>query len=288
MSAERPELVVENLSVVYGQGGGRVHARADVSVTAGAGQLGIVGESGSGKSTLGRALLKLLPATARIEADQMRFGRIDLLAASENDMLSVRGHRIGMILQDPKYSLNPTMRVGEQVLEAVQLHDRLPRRTARERVLDLFDKVKIRLPRRVYDLYPHEISGGMGQRVMIATALAGQPDLIIADEPTSALDVTVRRHLLELMDAMIIDRGISLMLITHDLDLAGGYCDRVMIMYAGRILETVSADALDSVRHPYSRGLLASAPRLDRPMRRLPVMARDARWAGGASEGAAS
>ena len=278
MNADRPELVVKNLNVYFGQAGEPVHALRDVSFTAGTGKLGIVGESGSGKSTLGRAVLRLLPDIARIEADQMRFGETDLLSASEKAMLSVRGHRIGMILQDPKYSLNPTMRVGEQILEAVRLHSRVTHREGREQVLDLLDKVRIRMPRRVYDLYPHEISGGMGQRVMIATALAGRPDLIIADEPTSALDVTVRRQLLELMDAMILDRGISLILITHDLDLAGSYCDRVMIMYAGRIVETVAASELDAVRHPYSQGLLASAPRLDRVMRRLPVMARAAAW----------
>lgn len=280
MSAETPKLVARNLNVRFGQGKGGVHALRDVSFSAGTGKLGIVGESGSGKSTLGRAILRLLPPLAEVTADELRFAEIDLTAASERTMLKVRGHRIGMILQDPKYSLNPTMKVGEQVLEAVRLHhSHLSRNEAREQVLDLLDKVRIRLPRRVYDLYPHEISGGMGQRVMVATALAGQPELIIADEPTSALDVTVRRQLLELMDAMILDRGIGLILITHDLDLAGGYCDRVMIMYAGRIMETVAAQNLGRVEHPYSRGLLASSPRLDQPVRRLPVLIRDAGWA---------
>jgi peptide/nickel transport system ATP-binding protein len=275
---DQPILSVRNLRVRFAIGKAPVDALRSVSFQLGAEKLGIVGESGSGKSTLGRALLKLLPAVAQVRADHLTFVGQDLLAASERDMLAIRGRRIGMILQDPKYSLDPTMRVGEQVREAVTLHQGLRGRAAKEQVIAMLDTVQIRNPRRVYDLYAHEISGGMGQRIMIATALAGTPELIIADEPTSALDVTVRRQLLELLDQLVTERGIGLIFITHDLDLAEGFCDRLLIMYAGQVVETLAAAELRNATHPYTRGLLASLPRLDQPVRRLPVLSRDPEW----------
>ena len=184
-------MTVENLCVTYGHGPGATRAVRNVSFHLGRERLGIVGESGSGKSTIGRALLKLLP-DATITADRMEFEGIDLLAASERRMLDIRGARISMILQDPKFSLNPVQRVGDQIAEAYAVHHQGRRSAARAKALEMLEAVKIHDPERVYRLYPHEISGGMGQRVMIAMMLVPEPDVIIADEPTSALDVTVR------------------------------------------------------------------------------------------------
>ena len=285
---KRPELVVEDLNVRFLTGGMPVDAVRNVSFRLGSEKLGVVGESGSGKSTLGRAILKLTPRMAEIRAKQLSFGDLDLLAASEAEMTRLRGKQMGMILQDPKYSLDPTMKVGEQIAEAVRLHRRERSRAARDYALHMLELVQIRNPARVYDLYPHEISGGMGQRVMIATTLVAEPRLIIADEPTSALDVTVRRQLLALLEQLVADRGIGLLFVTHDLDLAQGFCDRVLIMYAGQVLEDVAASALEEAQHPYTQGLLASRPRLDRKVDRLPVLKRDPAWRNAIQKGAAA
>ena len=245
--AQDPILDVRNLSVRYRGASGEVPAVRDVSFTLGRERLGIVGESGSGKSTVGRALLRLLP-TARITADRMRFEDVDLLTLSEKQMLHVRGRRISMILQDPKFSLNPIQRVGDQVSEAYLTHFRCSRAEARAKALEMLSAVQIRDPERVYALYPHEISGGMGQRVMIAMMLLTDPDLVIADEPTSALDVTIRLQVLGILDRLVRERGIGLIMISHDLNLVRNFCDRVLIMYAGRVLESLPAAELDQRR----------------------------------------
>jgi peptide/nickel transport system ATP-binding protein len=218
-----------------------------------------------------------------VTAERFQFEEVDLLRASERQMLDIRGSRIGMILQDPKYSLNPVIQVGQQVAEAYRLHRKAGRREAKERALAMLEAVQIRNPTRVYGLYPHQVSGGMGQRIMIAMMLVAEPDLLIADEPTSALDVTVRMEILALLDELIQRRGLGLIFISHDLNLVRGYCDRVLIMYAGRIVETLAAADLDHAQHPYTRGLLASLPRLEEPRRRLPVLERDPRWRDAAS-----
>jgi len=271
-------LEVENLQVAFGAG--RVQAVRGVSFTLGREKLGIVGESGSGKSTVGRAIMKLLPSTARIAADRFEFDGIDLLNASEKQMMALRGRRIGLIMQDPKYSLNPVMRVGDQIQEAYRLHG--PKGTtkqqARRKMLDMLTAVQIRDPERVAALYPHEVSGGMGQRIMIATMLIAEPEMLIADEPTSALDVTVRLEVLGLLDELIERRNLGLIFISHDLNLVRGFCDRVLIMYAGRIVETIAAAELDQAKHPYTRGLLASMPTIERPPTKLPTLKRDASW----------
>jgi len=274
-----PLLRIKNLNVRFGSSAEATRALRNVSFDLGREKLGIVGESGSGKSTLGRAILKLLPAIAETSADELRFGTTDLHKASERDMLAIRGSRISMIMQDPKYALDPTMQIGDQIGEAVSLHLKLSGKARRRKVLELLENVEIRGVERVYDLYPHQVSGGMGQRVMIASTLAANPSVIIADEPTSALDVTVRRKLLELLDRLVSAQGIGLIFITHDLDLAQDFCDRLLIMYSGQIVERLAARELRQAQHPYTQGLLASLPRLDLELQRLPVMTRDPAWA---------
>jgi peptide/nickel transport system ATP-binding protein len=273
-----PILTVEKMSVQFPTLSGAVTAVKDISFTVGREKIGIIGESGSGKSTTGRAIMRLQPENAIIKADRLRFEDVDLLDASEADMRAIRGKRISMILQDPKYSLNPVMTVGEQIAETVILHERVSKRDARERTLAMLERVNIRDPRRVYDLYPHEVSGGMGQRIMISMMLIASPSLIIADEPTSALDVTVRQQVLDILDELIVERNIGLIFISHDLNLVGSFCDRVLIMYSGRIVETLKASDLEHAEHPYTRGLLEALPSIDRPRDRLEVLKRDPSW----------
>ncbi|MDS7593892.1 ABC transporter ATP-binding protein [Agrobacterium tumefaciens] len=268
-------LQVENLRIRYG--GSPTDAVRGVSFTLGRERLGIVGESGSGKSTVGRALLRLLPG-ATITADTLRFDGMDLTALNEKEMLRIRGRRMSMILQDPKFSLNPIVRVGEQVAETYLRHFKCSRSEAREKALSMLDAVKIRDPQRVYEQYPHEISGGMGQRVMIAMMLLADPDLVIADEPTSALDVTVRLQVLNILDGLVRDRGIGLIMISHDLNLVRNFCDRVLIMYAGRIVETLAAKDLENAAHPYTRGLLAAQPRIGGARAPLAMLDRRPEW----------
>ncbi len=268
---------VRNLCVGYKSGGGYVDAVRNVSFTLGREKLGIVGESGSGKSTVGRALLRLLP-TARITADQIGFEGEDLLKLSEKQMLKVRGRRISMILQDPKFSLNPIRTVGDQVAEAYLTHFKCARSEARAKAVEMFEAVQIRNPERVFDQYPHEISGGMGQRVMIAMMLLPDPDLIIADEPTSALDVTVRLQVLSILDRLVSERGIGLIMISHDLNLVRNFCDRVLIMYAGQVVESLRASELHNARHPYTQGLLAAQPRIGAGKGPLKVLDRQPEW----------
>jgi len=273
-------LIVENLRVAFPTRTGFVDAVRGVSLGVGWEKLGIVGESGSGKSTVGRAVMRLLPPQAQVTADRLSFEGIDLLTASRAQWRELRGGRIGMVLQDPKYSLNPVMRVSEQIEETLRDHKRLHGRAARARVLELLAAVRIRDPRRVAAAWPHELSGGMGQRVMIAMMLAGEPDLLIADEPTSALDVTVQLQVLAILDDLVSQRGMGLIFISHDLELVATFCDRVAIMYAGRIVEVCRAAELHRAQHPYTRGLLGCLPRLDRPQERLQVLKRDPAWLG--------
>jgi peptide/nickel transport system ATP-binding protein len=276
--AGRSLLEVDRLSVRFATDHGVLDAVDGISFTVGREKLGIVGESGSGKSMTGRAILKLTPPRAKVEAERLRFEEVDLLHAGEHQMLQIRGRRIAMILQDPKYSLNPVVPVGEQISEAYRIHHKAGRREAAERALAMLDAVHIRDPARVFRLYPHEVSGGMGQRIMIAMMLIPEPGLLIADEPTSALDVTVRLEILGLLDEMVERRGLGIMFISHDLNLVRRFCDRVLIMYAGRIVEALPAARLDQAEHPYTRGLLAALPRVHERRRRLAVLSRDPRW----------
>jgi peptide/nickel transport system ATP-binding protein len=269
---------IDNLRVSFKTRTGTFEAVRGVSLAIGTEKLGIVGESGSGKSLTARALMRLLPQNASITADWMAFDGIDILKADERAMRRIRGKRAGFILQDPKYSLNPVMTIGRQVAEAWRTHKGGGRKEAMEAAIGLLDQVRIRDPRRVYDLYPHEVSGGMGQRIMIAMMLAPDPALLIADEPTSALDATVQAEILRLIEDLVSQRGMGLILISHDLPLVSHFCDRVAVMYSGRIVEEISAGNLAQAKHPYTRGLLNCLPSLIHPKARLPVLNRDPAW----------
>ncbi|MEC5396690.1 ABC transporter ATP-binding protein [Uliginosibacterium sp. H1] len=272
------KLQVEDLNVRFATGEGLVHAVRGVSFDLGREKLAIVGESGSGKSTVGRTLLRLHPRSARIEAKKLRFGDTDLLSCSEKTLQDIRGRRMSMIMQDPKYSLNPVMRVGDQIAEAYLAHHKVPRSEANQRTLAMLEAVRIREPQRVFKLYPHEVSGGMGQRIMIAMMLITEPEIVIADEPTSALDVSVRLQVLATLDDLVSQRGLGLIFISHDLNLVRSFCDRVLVMYAGRVVESIAAADLENAQHPYTRGLLASLPSIDERRERLPVLQRDPAW----------
>ncbi|EHK54074.1 ABC transporter ATP-binding protein [Allomesorhizobium alhagi] len=274
-----PLLEVENLRVRFPTANGPVEVVRGVSFALGRERLGIVGESGSGKSLTGRSILRLVRAPGKVTADRLRFEGKDLLAISEYEMRQIRGARISMVMQDPKFSLNPVMTMGEQIGETLAVHGRLPRRQIRRRVLDMLEAVQIREPERVYGLYPHEVSGGMGQRVMIAMMLIPEPAILIADEPTSALDVSVQGEVLRLINDLITRNGMGLIFISHDLNLVSQFCDRILVMYRGEIVEECAAGALEKARHPYKRGLLASVPRIDETRAELPVLDRGA-WAG--------
>jgi peptide/nickel transport system ATP-binding protein len=274
---------IRNLSIRFPTPQGESEAVRGVSLSLGAEKLGIVGESGSGKSLTARSILKLLPGNARIAAEKLAFDGMDVLSASEADMRAIRGRRAGLILQDPKYALNPVMTAGSQIAEAWRAHRRgakASRRDAAEAAVDLLAQVQIRDPRRVAGAYPHELSGGMGQRVMIAMMLAPSPDLLIADEPTSALDATVQAEILRLIEDLVSRRGMGLILISHDLPLVSHVCDRVAVMYAGRVVEELPARDLRHARHGYTRGLLECLPSLIHPQARLKVLNRDPAWAG--------
>ncbi|KJF73681.1 ABC transporter ATP-binding protein [Agrobacterium arsenijevicii] len=269
---------IENLKIAFQTRTSRFEAVRGVSMKLGTEKLGIVGESGSGKSLTARALMKLLPSNADIRADKLSFDGIDVLSASERQMRQIRGKRAGFILQDPKYSLNPVKTMGAQIAEAWRAHKGGSKRAAMEAAIALLDQVKIRNPRQVASSYAHEVSGGMGQRVMIAMMLAPDPELLIADEPTSALDATVQAEILRLIEELVSERGMGLILISHDLPLVSHFCDRVAVMYSGRVMEELKASELLKAEHPYTKGLLNCIPSLTHPRERLPVLNRDAAW----------
>jgi peptide/nickel transport system ATP-binding protein len=256
-----------------------VQAVRGVSFDLGRERLGIVGESGSGKTMTGRAVLRLIRAPGRIEADAMTFEGQDLMAASETDLRALRGRRIAMVMQDPKFSLNPVMKVGAQLMEGLRQRDHATRAEARAKAIAALEAVQIRDPERVMDAYPHELSGGMGQRVMIAMMLIPDPDLLIADEPTSALDVTVQAEVLSILDNLVKTRGMGLIFISHDLRLVARFCDRVLVMYKGKIVEELAAKDLLQAKHPYTQGLLNCLPRIGGSRGALPALDRNADWA---------
>ncbi|WP_417280057.1 ABC transporter ATP-binding protein [Celeribacter sp.] len=262
-----PTLRVQGLNVRYGRGA--LKAVNGVDLTLSAGRLGIVGESGSGKSTVGRALMRLLPPSATVEADLMELEGRDLRKLNERGFRKLRGKDMALIMQDPRYSLNPVRSIGDQVAEAANLHLGLKGRAARNAAAEMLDRVRIRNVASVMDLYPHQISGGMGQRVMIAMMLIARPRLVIADEPTSALDVSVRAEVLELLDELVREQGSSLILISHDIRMVAAFCDEVAVMYKGRVVEMIQD--LTQAKHIYTQGLLSALPDPSNPVRRLHV-----------------
>ena len=278
-------LEVENLWVRFPTRQGIFDAVRGVSFALERERLGIVGESGSGKSMTGRAILRLIRKPGIVKSDAIRLEGRNLLELSEPEMRKVRGQKISMVMQDPKFSLNPVMTIGDQIMESYLLHNNTSKAQARAKAIAMLEAVSIRDPERVMRAYPHEMSGGMGQRIMIAMMLIPDPQILIADEPTSALDVSVQRQVLDIMDGLVKERGMGLIFISHDLNLVSEFCDRVLIMYAGRIVEVCDADKLHQAKHPYTQGLLNSLPRLDQPKKHLEVLKRDDGWADGESVG---
>jgi oligopeptide/dipeptide ABC transporter ATP-binding protein len=266
---------VENLTVEFPTDDGVVRAVRGVDWTLGTGEtLGIVGESGAGKSVTSLAVMGLLPAAARVSGS-VRFAGRELLGLSEEALSEVRGRGVSMIFQDPMTSLNPVYTAGHQIAETLRAHRRdLTRQGARQRAIELLDIVGIPSPAQRVDSYPHELSGGMRQRVVIAIAIANDPEVIIADEPTTALDVTVQAQVLEALERATDETGAALLLITHDLGVIAGHADRVAVMYAGKLVETGSVeDIFYTPRMPYTLGLLGSLPRMDRSAGRLTPIA---------------
>jgi peptide/nickel transport system ATP-binding protein len=271
-------LEVKDLRVTFPTTRGPVEVVKGVSFTLGRERLGIVGESGSGKSMTGRSILKLIRPPGVMCAERLVLDGVDLMALSEKQMCDVRGARISMVMQDPRFSLNPVMTVGAQIAEALLTHQKLGRGDIRQRVRAMLEAVRIDTPDRVAGLYPHEVSGGMGQRVMIAMMLIPEPDLLIADEPTSALDVSVQAQVLDIIDELVRRKGMGLIFISHDLGLVSNYCDRILVMRAGEVVEECAAGKLAEAKHPYTRGLLAAIPRIDETREELPVLDRSG-WA---------
>ena len=273
MNAQTPLLEIDALSVTYRTARGRVEAVRDVSLSVSSSEtVAIVGESGSGKSTTVHAVIRLLAAAAEIASGAIRFDGIDLATAPDPALRSVRGRRIGFIPQDPTVSLNPVQRIGTQVAEVLRVHGLADRRGAAERAVQALERAGLPDAALRARQYPHELSGGMRQRVLIAIAIAADPQLIIADEPTSALDVTVQRQILDHLDELKRERGASLLLITHDLGVAADRADRIVVMSQGRIVEEGTPErVLRTPQHPYTRQLIAAAPGLN--ARRGPVIA---------------
>ncbi|MDQ3875097.1 MAG: ABC transporter ATP-binding protein [Actinomycetota bacterium] len=272
-------LAVDDLRVQFWTSRGTIHAVNGVSFAIRPGEtLGIVGESGCGKSVTALALLGILPRAGRVRSGRALFGGQDLLRMSDRQLRRIRGRDVAMIFQDPMTSLNPVLTVGRQIREALETHFGMKRRDAERRTGELLDRVGIPSPEVRLKDYPHQFSGGMRQRAMIAMALACEPKLLIADEPTTALDVTIQAQILDLLRELVRERDTALILITHDLGVVAGMCERVNVMYAGMFMETGSAEQLFArPRHPYTLGLLQSVPRLDatrrsalRPIEGLP------------------
>ena len=277
--ADTPLIDIENLRVTFNTRSGPHEALRGVSLRMGREKVGVVGESGSGKSLTGKSILGLVPSHARVTADHLAFDGQDLMTMPPRALRRIRGRRIGLVMQDPKYCLNPVLSVGKQLVESGLAGGIRSKREARKKSLETLATVQIDDPERVMRAYPHELSGGMAQRVMMAMMVVAEPDLLIADEPTSALDVTVQLEVLRLLDRLVDQRGMGLVFISHDLRLVSQFCDRVVVMYAGRVVETLRAADLDKAQHPYTRGLMECLPTLDhQPGQRLKVLERQESW----------
>lgn len=267
-----PILQVESLKVIFEGNYGAVKAVNDVSFSIRKGEsVALVGESGCGKSVTALSIMGLLATRGKKTTQgKILFKGENLLKNTEQKMLKLRGEQIGMIFQDPMTSLNPLMRIGDQIAEVMVIHWKLKRREALEKAIALIRAVGIPHPEEIARDFPHQLSGGMRQRIMIAIAMACEPDMLIADEPTTALDVTIQAQILALIDRLIKEKGMSLLLITHDLGIVAESCERVMVMYAGRIVETASTKELfEHPQHPYTLGLMRAIPRLNEETDRL-------------------
>ena len=267
-------IVIENLSISFGSGTKKVLATDNISIRLEKGaSLGLVGESGSGKSVTALAIMKLLPAQAKIEKGKILFNGQNLLQSNTRAIADYRGDKISMIFQEPMTALNPVKRCGKQVEETIIWHQKLGRKEARKQVIELFKKVKLPRPEEMYKAYPHQISGGQKQRVMIAMAIANKPDLLIADEPTTALDVTVQNEILDLLNTLKKEYGMSLLFISHDLGVVARVADEVAVMYKGKIVETGAVQQVFNFpKHPYTKGLMACRPPLDVRLKKLPTI----------------
>jgi oligopeptide/dipeptide ABC transporter ATP-binding protein len=265
VSAREPILSVEDLRVEFWTGRGTVHAVNGISFDIAPGEtLGIVGESGCGKSVTSLAILGILARAGRVVGGKASFQGRDLLQMRDDELRKIRGKEIAMIFQDPMTSLNPVLTIGRQIREALETHFKLDKDAANKRAAELLDQVGIPSPDIRLRDYPHQFSGGMRQRAMIAMALACEPKVLIADEPTTALDVTIQAQILDVLKRLVAERDTALVLITHDLGVVAGMCERVNVMYAGMFVETGPAEQLfGRPRHPYTLGLLQSVPRLD-------------------------
>jgi oligopeptide/dipeptide ABC transporter ATP-binding protein len=267
-----PLLSVRNLRTEFSGEDGRFAAVEDVSFDLDEGEvIGIVGESGSGKSVTALSILRLIPEPpGRIAEGRILFDGQDLLELSERRMRRIRGSRISMIFQEPMTSLNPVFTIGDQIVETIRFHERVGRRAARDRAVEILDRVGIALPAQRLDEYPHQLSGGMRQRAMIAIALSCNPSLLLADEPTTALDVTIQAQILDLLRELQEEFRMAVVLITHDLGVVAQHVDRVMVMYAGRVVEEAAVEDLFArPSHPYTEGLLKSIPSLEEEHERL-------------------
>ncbi len=267
-----PVVSVRNLDVRFGRSA--IPAVSGVSFDVGRERVGIVGESGSGKSTTGRAIMRLLPPKAVVSADRLDFLGQDMLAKTGRQMDALRGKDLALIMQDPRYSLNPVLTIGKQIAESAMLHLGLSGKSAWDAARAMLARVRITDPDRVMAQYPHQISGGMGQRVMIAMMLIAKPKLVIADEPTSALDVSVRKDVLVLLDELVRENSSGLILISHDIRMVAAFCQRIIVMYRGKAVEELTS--LEAAAHPYTRALIAAMPDPRNPVRRLAVMDRSA------------
>lgn len=267
-------LDVSGLCVEYAADSRVLKAVDDVSFTLEAGRtLGVVGESGCGKSTIALAMLRLVQLPGRITAGRIRYRGSEILSMSDQDIQGIRGNRIAMIFQEPMTALNPVYTIGDQIAEVFQIHARLPRGEALARAVTALNEVRIPDPQARASAYPHQLSGGMRQRAMIAMALACKPDILIADEATTALDVTIQAQILDLIQELQDQHGMAILFISHNLGVISEVADEIAVMYAGRIVELASADDIfANPRHPYTQGLLETLPRPDRRGRRLPTI----------------
>jgi len=273
---ENELLKINDLTVSFATEKGPAKVIENISFALDRGKtLGLVGESGCGKSVTAMSVMRLLPCPpSRVDSGDILFDGVNVLSLTDKDMRKIRGNRIGMIFQEPMTSLNPTFSIGFQIAEVLRLHRGLNNSQARRRSVELLDLVGIGSPRARIDQYPHQLSGGLRQRVMIAMALACDPDLLIADEPTTALDVTIQAQILELLAQLQQEFGMSILLITHDLGVVAEFCEQVVVMYAGKIMEKAHVEELFShPRHPYTRGLLASIPKIGNKTHHLPTIA---------------